>query len=323
MPARHNPTSGSDHPTRGAGRRHASDRPVAELSFRYGAVSVAFTDPREAVARIDERRLFRRDRAAERGAAAKLLEVGFQRAPEQFGRRADAGRYDITQAKLPAAVGLLVAAGWRVEAEGKLYRQAGRFDLSVTSGVDWFDLHVELDFDGISAALPELLRALRRGDNLIVLGDGTFGMLPEEWIERFGMLGDMGTVDGDRLRFRPAQVGLLDALLAAEPQVSVDAVFAKARDKLNRFAGLEAMKAPAGFRGRLRPYQETGLGWLSFLRRFGFGGCLADDMGLGKTVQTMAMLLDRAKPRAGDRARADLGALNWVDEPRGSPRRCA
>ena len=112
----------------------ASERPVAELSFRYGAVSVAFSDPREAVARIGERRLFRRDRAAETAAAAKLLEAGFQPASGQLGTPSGAGRYDIAQAKLPAAVGLLVAAGWRVEAEGKLYRQAGRFDLSVTSG---------------------------------------------------------------------------------------------------------------------------------------------------------------------------------------------
>ena len=277
----------------------ASERPVAELSFRYGAVSVAFTDPREAVARIDERRLFRRDRAAETAAAAKLLEAGFQRASGQYGASSDAGRYDITQAKLPAAVGLLVAAGWRVEAEGKLYRQAGRFDLSVTSGVDWFDLRAEVDFDGVSATLPELLRALRRGDNLIVLGDGTFGMLPEEWLERFGMLGDMGAVEGDRLRFRPAQIGLLDALLAAEPQVSVDALFAKARDELSRFAGVDPVKAPARFRGRLRPYQEAGLGWLGFLRRFGFGGCLADDMGLGKTIQILAMLAGRPRKTVG------------------------
>ena len=111
-----------------------------------------------------------------------------------------------------------------MEAEGKLYRQAGRFDLSVTSGVDWFDLDAEVDFGGVSATLPELLRALRRGDNMILLGDGTFGMLPEEWMERYGMLADLGTVEGERIRFRPAQVGLLDALLAAEPQVSVDAV---------------------------------------------------------------------------------------------------
>ncbi len=277
----------------------ASERPVAELSFRYGAVPVAAADPREAIARIDERRLFRRDRAAETAAAAKLLEAGFQRAPEPVGASSDAGRYDITQAKLPAAVGLLVAEGWRVEAEGKLYRQAGRFDLSVTSGVDWFDLQAKVDFDGVSASLPELLRALRRGDKLIVLGDGTFGMLPEEWLERYGTLGELGTVEGERLRFRPAQVGLLDALLAAEPRVSVDALFARARDELNRFAGVDPLKAPARFRGRLRPYQEAGLGWLGFLRQFGFGGCLADDMGLGKTIQILAMLAGRLRKSVG------------------------
>jgi SNF2 family DNA or RNA helicase len=50
-------------------------------------------------------------------------------------------------------------------------------------------------------------------------------------------------------------------------------------------------KQPKGFVGKLRPYQLNGLGWLSFLDRFGFGGCLADDMGLGKTVQLIALLL--------------------------------
>jgi SNF2 family DNA or RNA helicase len=48
---------------------------------------------------------------------------------------------------------------------------------------------------------------------------------------------------------------------------------------------------PGGFHGELRPYQSRGLSWLAFLRRHGFGACLADDMGLGKTVQTLAFLL--------------------------------
>jgi hypothetical protein len=45
------------------------------------------------------------------------------------------------------------------------------------------------------------------------------------------------------------------------------------------------------FIGTLRPYQEIGLSWLSFLDRFGLGACLADDMGLGKTIQLIALLL--------------------------------
>src|SRR5689334_5680208 len=67
------------------------------------------------------------------------------------------GRYDIARPRLAGAVRTLVDAGWRVEAEGKLHRQAGNF----ASGVDWFDLQGELDF--VSATLRELLRALRRG----------------------------------------------------------------------------------------------------------------------------------------------------------------
>ncbi len=275
----------------------ASDRPTAELSFRYDGLPIAFADPRQAIASMTDRRVIRRDRAAEATAAATVLEAGFQPAPAYAHARdsASSGRYDITRTRLVGAIRTLVDAGWRVEAEGKLYRQPGRFKLSVTSGLDWFDLHAEIDFEGVSATLPQLLRALRRGQTMVVLGDGSFGMLPEEWLERYAPLAELGAVEGDRLRFRPAQAGLLDALLASQPEVSVDEVFAKARDELEQFTGVGDEKAPTTFRGQLRPYQEVGLGWLAFLRRFGFGGCLADDMGLGKTIQVLAMLAGRPR----------------------------
>ena len=48
---------------------------------------------------------------------------------------------------------------------------------------------------------------------------------------------------------------------------------------------------PASFQGELRPYQQHGAGWLMFLRKYGFGACLADDMGLGKTIQLIAYFL--------------------------------
>ncbi len=53
---------------------------------------------------------------------------------------------------------------------------------------------------------------------------------------------------------------------------------------------LEPMEAPVGFDGTLRPYQQRGLSWLSFLGRLGVGAILADDMGLGKTVQVLSLL---------------------------------
>jgi SNF2 family DNA or RNA helicase len=64
---------------------------------------------------------------------------------------------------------------------------------------------------------------------------------------------------------------------------------------------LEALEPPPGFVGQLRPYQVRGLSWLAFLRRWGFGACLADDMGLGKTIQAIGLLLHERKqsPNAG------------------------
>ncbi len=47
---------------------------------------------------------------------------------------------------------------------------------------------------------------------------------------------------------------------------------------------LAPVATPASFHGELRPYQERGLAWLSFLGDLGLGAVLADDMGLGKCV---------------------------------------
>jgi len=61
---------------------------------------------------------------------------------------------------------------------------------------------------------------------------------------------------------------------------------------------LDPMHTPDGFHGELRPYQQRGLSWLSFLGGLGVGAILADDMGLGKTVQLLSLLwADRAKSR--------------------------
>jgi SNF2 family DNA or RNA helicase len=53
---------------------------------------------------------------------------------------------------------------------------------------------------------------------------------------------------------------------------------------------LAPVGTPDGFEGELRPYQERGLAWLSFLADLGLGAVLADDMGLGKTIQLLALI---------------------------------
>jgi SNF2 family DNA or RNA helicase len=53
---------------------------------------------------------------------------------------------------------------------------------------------------------------------------------------------------------------------------------------------LEELMVPNTFCGTLRPYQERGVSWLHYLRKWRMGACLADDMGLGKTVQALVLI---------------------------------
>ncbi len=62
------------------------------------------------------------------------------------------------------------------------------------------------------------------------------------------------------------------------------------RQQMKNPQRLEKADLPDSFNATLRPYQETGWSWLSYMRSLGFGACLADDMGLGKTVQVLALL---------------------------------
>ena len=289
------------------------------LSFDYDRTDVAAEPPRRAIFDASRWRLLLRDRAAESSARERLAALSFGPAERGYLPPAvpEGAHLQIAPKHLPAAARALVEEGWRVEASGKLYRTPGTFHMGITSGIDWFELSAKVDFEGVSADLADVLSALRRGEHTIVLGDGSVGILPEDWLSRYGLLVDMGTPEGGKIRYRKAQIGLLDALLSSVPEIEVDAVFARARQDLARSASIEAARPPPSFQGELRPYQRDGLGWLLFLDRLGFGGCLADDMGLGKTVQVLAFLA--ARKHAGRSGTALVVAprsivFNWKAE---------
>jgi len=265
------------------------------LAFDYDGEIVA-ADETRAVASFKPQSAARclRNASAERAAGDRLRQLGW-RAPA-YRAQGDRTTLEIAASRLPQVVQELTAEGWHVEAHGKVYRSAGRFDLIVSSGIDWFELRGSVAFGETVAQLPELLAAVKRGENMVRLGDGSFGLLPQQWLKRYGLLAMAGTTQEDHVRFTRSQVGLLDALMSAQPEAQCDAMFSRIRDELKGFRGLQAADPPAGFRGELRPYQKEGLGWLEFLRRFGFGGCLADNR----------------RRRGGTRAHAD-----WTHHRRG------
>ena len=279
----------------------------ARLLWDYGRGWMPDSGRKGGIWLPEEKLYVVRDEPAEDAAREELRQLGLKPGGD--------GPWRLQHRTMPRAVRELIQKGWHVEAEGRAFRRPGQTRVDVRSGIDWFELHGEVDYDGMSASLPQLLAALRRGDTMIPLGDGSFGLLPEEWLERFAPLAGLGSAEKDHLRFRQNQAGLLDALLAAQPDVHMDELFAQARERLCGFRGVGALEQPAGFRGQLRDYQREGLGWLEFLRDFGFGGCLADDMGVGKTAQVLAAVESRCREHGPSLVVAPKSLMfNWREE---------
>ena len=288
------------------GERHPWARPhlLGKLSFDYEGVVVPHDQCDSGIYQKERRRLIRRDLEAEITAEKRLMQLGFRR-----GYSPKDSEVGLSPDQLPKVVRVLTSENWHVEAEGKLYRTAGALSMEISSGVDWFELQGGAQFGDTRVALPRLLRAIKQGEQTVRLDDGTLGILPEEWMKKYGLLADLGNVEGNHLRFTRSQVGLLDALLDSEPAMTADAVFERVRKELHDFTGVGAADPPTDFFGELRGYQREGLGWLYFLQRFGFGGCLADDMGLGKTVQVLALLESRRASRAANQVSSPRPSL--------------
>ncbi len=293
----------------------------AELVFDYAGQTINPFDPAtaETLFRADVRAVTRRNMAAEQLRMAEFAEAGFSRAMHIEDPRIP---FEVAAERVPRAVLALLEKGWRVESAGKPFRRAGALSVDVTSGVDWFDVRVRAEFEGVALDMPALLAAVMKKDRTVVLGDGSLGMLTDDVLKKLVPFLGMGNAEAESIRFKRNQSGILDALLAAQPEATCDATFRKVREELRTFTAVAPVDAPPGFCGTLRPYQREGLGWLQFLQRFGFGGCLADDMGLGKTVQVLALLEQRRAMRAA--GQPELGrslvvvprslVFNWKQE---------
>jgi superfamily II DNA or RNA helicase len=302
-----------------ADRWMADTKLRAEPEFDYGNWVVRAGDAASGSYDAEKQRLLRRNAAAEQTALDLLSTLGVKRVAPNYSTGHT--QWEMAARKLPDVVRALIKAGWRVEAHGKLFRHPSAFHLEVASGIDWFELRGKVDFDSTHVELPALLEALRRGEKMVLLGDGSMGLLPEEWLRRVLGLARFGSAQKDHIRFRSSQAGLLDALLATELEFRCDETFNRVRQEMKSFQGVKAARQPVGFVGHLRDYQREGLGWMLFLDRFSFGGCLADDMGVGKTAQVLALLETRRELRSsGEKIPPSLVVVprslvfNWKEE---------
>ncbi|WP_426058251.1 DEAD/DEAH box helicase [Hymenobacter sp. B1770] len=167
-----------------------------------------------------------------------------------------------------------------------------RVKIRVTGETNWFDTTLRVKFGRQQASLQNLHKAVRNKSRYVHLDDGTRGILPQEWMEKFAAYFEAGEVVEERIRTPKISFVTLAALYApADLTPATQAELARYQAAAADFTGIAPVAVPKALRATLREYQQQGLNWLNFLDTFNFGGCLADDMGLGKTLQVLAFIL--------------------------------
>lgn len=162
--------------------------------------------------------------------------------------------------------------------------------IHVSSGLDWFDAKVEIEFGEQRVGIADIKRALAGKQSFVQLGDGTLGILPDEWLKRYSLLFKVGDGKSDKLRLSRYHMSVIDELYENRDESELSFALDEKFERLREFKNIPEISAPNHLQPVLRPYQVSGFQWLGYLNDVGWGGILADDMGLGKTVQALTML---------------------------------
>jgi len=176
----------------------------------------------------------------------------------------------------------------------KLSEFQAKINIEVLSGTDWFETKVKVKFGKQQVALKHLHKSIRNKSKFVTLDDGTQGILPHEWIEKFAAYFSAGEVTEDailtpKIKFASINELYEDALLDGDVKNELKLY----KQKFEGSDSIQEVEVPKGLTATLRHYQKDGLNWLNFLDDFNFGSCLADDMGLGKTIQVLAFILSQ------------------------------
>lgn len=182
--------------------------------------------------------------------------------------------------------------------KNKLNANKAVVTVNVLSGIDWFNVGLEIRYGRQKASLKELSKSIRNRNKYVRLGDGTHGILPVEWMKRFAGYFQAGEIDEDLLKIPKSNFSEINDLFEQDVlSKEVKRELTSYSDHFLKIQKISDVPIPAALNATLRDYQKEGLNWLNLLDDFNFGGCLADDMGLGKTVQIIAFILSQRAKR--------------------------
>lgn len=196
----------------------------------------------------------------------------------------DSGFFNVPIISFSDAIKIIDTLGVPVKAEKALIKATGTFNLTVSSGIDWFELSGSIETENGQIDLPKILSGLKNGQQLLEIKKDQFHYLPEAWLRKVQRLSEVGEYIDGKFHVHRSRALQLEEMAVSSVELT------NYLGSLRNFKSLQKVRPARAFKGKLRDYQGLGLSWMKFLRQLGLGGCLADDMGLGKTVQVAANL---------------------------------
>ncbi len=157
------------------------------------------------------------------------------------------------------------------------------------SGIDWFEFDAVYKVEGIEEEFShaKIKQLVLEGERFIRLKKGEIVPIPKEFFDQVEGLVDEFEAKRIHLSQMPF---VMEEINRNKLKSVIDPKLAVIYEELKNFQSIKEVAVPEALDGVLRDYQKKGLDWLSFLRKFRFGGVLADEMGLGKTLQALTML---------------------------------
>lgn len=213
---------------------------------------------------------------------------------------------EASETLLAFGVEIMLPAWWKAMKDASLKVKARVKGNSASHRPSFVGLQAMLDFDwrfsmnGVDLSEADFNRLVEEKRRLVYV-NGRWIKLDPQFIRQIQELVKKAEKEGLHIRDLLEQELLSDEGAVedehanpkafARIQIELNRQWKQMMKQLNEIKEIPEAPVPTGLNGELRPYQQLGMSWLLFLRKFGFGACLADDMGLGKTIQLISYLL--------------------------------
>jgi non-specific serine/threonine protein kinase len=116
--------------------------------------------------------------------------------------------------------------------------------IHVSSGLDWFDAKVEIDFEGQRVGISDIKKALASKQSFVQLSDGTLGILPDEWLKRYSLLFKVGDGKNDKLRLSKYHMSVIDELYENRHVTELSFALDEKFERLREFKQIPDIEAP-------------------------------------------------------------------------------